>query len=97
MNVLDGPFLKPMLTFSKDELRNYLIARNLTWREDASNQSRKYKRNKVRLDLVPLLEEVVGGQEALQSRLFALAAQSLQVRKMIQSEVSHALAVLSPI
>ena len=34
----------------------YLTARGLEWREDMSNNEPKYKRNLVRLRLIPLLQ-----------------------------------------
>jgi tRNA(Ile)-lysidine synthase TilS/MesJ len=35
------------------------------WREDASNAQKKYKRNAVRLDLIPAMEHLAGGAGAL--------------------------------
>jgi tRNA(Ile)-lysidine synthase len=80
MEGVAGCFLRPLLHLSKQHLLEYMNARDLDWREDASNQSRKYKRNKVRLDLLPLMEELAGGKGALQRRMQALAAQSRQVK-----------------
>ncbi len=34
----------------------YMTQRQLAWRTDSSNSEAKYKRNRVRLQLVPLLE-----------------------------------------
>jgi tRNA(Ile)-lysidine synthase TilS/MesJ len=44
----------------------YLTSRSLEWREDDSNNSSIYKRNKIRNELVPLLSEITGGDRALQ-------------------------------
>ncbi len=65
MKMLNGEFLKPLLRVSKEELVGYLRRSCLTWMEDSSNAVREYKRNKVRLDLVPMLEELAGGKMAL--------------------------------
>jgi tRNA(Ile)-lysidine synthase TilS/MesJ len=88
MDALDGHFLKPLLGVDKEHLQRYLQCRGLAWREDASNQSRKYKRNAVRLDLLPLMAELAGGTDALASRLEQLSAQSGDVRELLQMEVS---------
>ena len=40
--------LRPLLSFRGCELRDYLQQRGQSWREDASNQSDKYARNRVR-------------------------------------------------
>lgn len=83
MSALSGPFLRPLLHLSKEQLRGYLTAQGLRWHEDASNQMRKYKRNKVRLDLIPLMEELSGGQEAFQQRMLSLSAQSQQMKEVL--------------
>jgi tRNA(Ile)-lysidine synthase len=87
MKTLNGNFLKPLLNFSKDELTHYLLARKLDWRDDASNEDKKYKRNAVRLELIPMLEKMCGGKEALQKRVFELSEQSSEVFEMIENEV----------
>jgi tRNA(Ile)-lysidine synthase len=40
--------LRPLLNVRRSELREFLAARGQTWREDASNQSDRYARNRVR-------------------------------------------------
>lgn len=57
--------------------------------QDSSNSNRKYKRNKVRLDAIPLLHEIAGGKEALQDRLLALEEQSKHVQQMIAADVRN--------
>jgi tRNA(Ile)-lysidine synthase TilS/MesJ len=54
-------FFKPLLQLTKQQLTDYLMVRGLQWREDRSNQdNEQYKRNKVRLQLVPLMSELAG-------------------------------------
>jgi len=43
---------------TKCDLIEYLIQRNETWREDESNSSPKYLRNRVRNELLPLLQDM---------------------------------------
>ena len=47
--------IRPLLSFTKKEIKNYAELRKLKWREDESNQLLNYTRNKVRLDLMPKL------------------------------------------
>ena len=61
-----GYFAKPMLKLRKLDVMKYLTSRSLEWREDDSNNSSKYNRNKIRNELVPLLSEITGGDRALQ-------------------------------
>lgn len=65
MRPRDGLFLKPLLPLTKAEIQRYLRGAGHAWREDNSNQDRKYKRNRVRLDLVPLMAALAGGEDAL--------------------------------
>jgi tRNA(Ile)-lysidine synthase len=88
MKKLDGSFLRPLLGLSKAQLLQYMHCRDLPWREDASNLSRKYKRNQVRLDLLPLMGELAGGGEALASRLAHMVVQSEDLRGWLDVEVS---------
>ncbi|MEE3122830.1 MAG: tRNA lysidine(34) synthetase TilS, partial [SAR324 cluster bacterium] len=52
MSSANPPFIRPLLDFSKDELKKFLQEEELEWREDASNQDSKYLRNRVRNELL---------------------------------------------
>jgi len=48
--------LRPVLTASRAEVEAYAAAHGLTYRRDPSNEDRSYVRNRVRHELLPLLE-----------------------------------------
>ncbi|GGF25015.1 tRNA lysidine(34) synthetase TilS [Flavobacterium limi] len=50
--------IRPLLPFSREEILNYAKENNIEWREDSSNASNKYLRNKIRHNLVPVLKEI---------------------------------------
>ena len=50
--------IRPLLIFDRDELLNYAINSKLKWREDSSNSSLDYQRNRVRHSIIPVLKEV---------------------------------------
>lgn len=50
--------IRPLLCITKEEIRNYANQNNLKWREDASNQTEKYKRNFIRHQIIPRLKEI---------------------------------------
>ena len=49
--------LRPLLATDAQALRGLLAECGIGWCEDASNQSRQYKRNRLRLDVLPLLRQ----------------------------------------
>lgn len=53
-----GRLVRPMLFASREEIRNYALKSNIDWREDSSNASSKYSRNKIRINIIPLFEEI---------------------------------------
>lgn len=50
--------VRPLLPFSREEILKYAKENSIKWREDSSNASNKYLRNKIRHDLVPVLKEI---------------------------------------
>lgn len=54
----NGAILRPLLPFSRAEIEEYAHNSHLKWREDSSNASSKYMRNKIRQEVVPKLLEL---------------------------------------
>ena len=52
-----GTIVRPLLGCRRHELRSYLQARNVLWVEDESNADVAIARNRVRAELVPLLQD----------------------------------------
>jgi tRNA(Ile)-lysidine synthase len=50
--------IRPLLAFSREEIQDYAKQNLIQWREDSSNASDKYLRNKIRHHLVPLLKDL---------------------------------------
>ncbi len=57
----NGNIIRPLLPFSRLEIENYALENKIQWREDLSNASDKYFRNKLRHDIVPILKELNTG------------------------------------
>ena len=74
MKVKNGHYVKPLLSLEKSDLQQYLLKNNIKWREDATNSSLQYLRNKVRLSLIPYINKVFPGwRSGLQKTLNRLA------------------------
>jgi tRNA(Ile)-lysidine synthase len=52
--------VRPLLGFTRAEIETYARARKLAWREDTSNASRDFTRNRLRHDVMPRLARAVG-------------------------------------
>ncbi len=57
MQIQQGKFLKPFLEVTKKQLIDYIEDNGLVYRTDPSNSQTKYFRNKVRHQILPVLEE----------------------------------------
>lgn len=55
---INGNIARPLLPFSREEILAYANENKLDWREDSSNASTKYIRNKIRHQITPILKEI---------------------------------------
>ncbi len=55
---LNGNIARPLLPFSREMIEAHAKIENIVWREDSSNSSRKYLRNKLRHEVIPILKEI---------------------------------------
>ena len=53
-----GRLVRPLLGVTREEVREYLGARGLEWREDPSNADRRFARARVRHDVIDALREL---------------------------------------
>lgn len=50
--------IRPLLCFTRQEIEHYAKENKIEWREDSSNASDKYLRNKIRHHLIPIFKEL---------------------------------------
>lgn len=55
---VNGKIVRPLLPVSRDEILSYARNNNVVWREDESNASSVYARNKIRNEVMPVLESI---------------------------------------
>ncbi len=56
MQMLNEPVVRPLLPFHRADLRSYLKEAGIAWREDKSNLDQVFTRNRIRHQLLPMLE-----------------------------------------
>jgi len=60
--------VRPLLPFSRAELRDFLAARDVAWREDETNENERLLRNRIRRRELPALEKASPGTAARLAR-----------------------------
>ncbi len=55
---VNGKTVRPLLVFSQEEVMAYAQSEHIQWREDSSNATNKYLRNKIRHEVLPKLKEL---------------------------------------
>ncbi len=56
-----GRIVRPLLETSRDEIEGYVKRNGVPWVEDESNRDAQFTRNRLRLEVLPLLEEMTPG------------------------------------
>ena len=75
--------IRPLLPFSRREIEDFAHENKIKWREDSSNASDKYLRNKLRHDVIPTLKE-------LQPNLLSSFEKTIENLQQAQSLVEDA-------
>ncbi len=82
----EGRVLRPLLSTTRAEVEAYLNARGQSWREDSSNRHLTYTRNRIRHELLPLLE---GWNPQLREHLAQMATLARDEEAWWQAELSR--------
>lgn len=77
MEPVRGRIIRPLLEIERGEIIKWLLKEGLAWRQDSSNDSDLYTRNRIRRRLLPLIEEEIspGGADSI-IRMGLLARQA---------------------
>ncbi len=58
MQAREGRIVRPLLSVTRDEVREYCEVEGLAWRDDISNEDPTYARNRIRMNVIPELRQV---------------------------------------
>lgn len=86
-------YIRPLLHVPKEELIRYATEKGIKWREDQSNQSVEYLRNKCRLEFIPQMEKAV--PELKRSALILIDAFQETQRELEQKTVPISSSILN--
>ncbi len=71
-----GVHARPLLGYTRDEIKQYAVSRQLNWIEDESNQNEKFSRNYLRHHIMPLLRQRWPAVDTALSRSAAYCAEA---------------------
>ncbi|MBQ2740775.1 MAG: tRNA lysidine(34) synthetase TilS [Clostridia bacterium] len=93
MSAVSGRYLRPLLGERKQEILRYVAKRGLQYREDSTNFERDAARNRIRLDVLPALEEAVPGAK---ENLIAFGVRAKEDDEYLYSLAKEWLEISSP-
>ena len=83
-----GRLVRPLLEVTRDEVRDYLRARGLEWREDPLNADRRFARARIRHDVLDALREL---SAAVEQTIAETAGQLRDEAEVLDAAVADAL------
>lgn len=90
MQPANGLYIRPLLWASRKEIKNFAVENGIEWREDSTNQETVYFRNKIRHELLPVLDEIKSdAREKIGLSVEYLASENQLYRKLIKEKLSH--------
>ena len=77
--------VRPLLGVSRDEIKAYAQTEKLNWREDSSNHSMKYTRNRIRKEWLPLIKSQIPDFDThVRTLITQFQAQQLLLEQQVQ-------------
>ncbi len=85
IGVTNGRIIRPLLFCTRKEIVDYAHQHHVQFREDSSNRSTKYLRNKIRLGLIPRIREINPRfTELMSSNIHRLTEAQLFINRSIE-------------
>ena len=85
---VNGRIIRPLLECSREEIEEFLREREITWREDETNEDVRYARNLLRREVMPLLEKINAG--AVQ-HIAKAAEEAAETEEFLRAETEKAM------
>jgi tRNA(Ile)-lysidine synthase len=95
MTPVNGHIIRPLLAFSRAEIRQYATEHHLHWREDHTNAETLFLRNKIRHELLPVIDSISKeGRNAILKSIGHLASENELYRVLVDEKLSQMVAPL---
>lgn len=80
--------IRPLIYLTRDEIEQYCVENNLDYVIDKSNYDRNYSRNKIRLDVIPILKEI---NPSVEKTCLKMISQFTELKSYIDNKALRAL------
>ncbi len=90
MQKVNGRIIRPLLDVSRTEIQQYAEEHHLEWREDHTNAETLYLRNKIRHELLPVIDGISKeGRSAILKSINHLASENELYRELLNEKLSQ--------
>lgn len=88
MRPLQGDLIRPLLFAGREEILSYLREKGQSFRKDSTNEDTAYARNRIRKDILPVMEKIHQGA----ARHIAASAEELrELEEYLEAETARAM------
>ena len=92
MQPVNGHVVRPLLDVSREEIHQYAAEHHLKWREDHTNAETQFLRNKIRHELLPVIDGISKeGRASILKSISHLASENELYRELVEEKLSNGL------
>ena len=89
MQPVNGNLIRPLLDVSREEIHQYALENGIQWREDHTNAETQFLRNKIRHELLPVIDDISKeGRASILKSIHHLAAENELYRELLAERLS---------
>ena len=90
MQLINGHIIRPLLDVSREEIHQYAIENHIAWREDHTNAETQFLRNKIRHELLPVIDSISkDGRTSILKSIGHLASENELYRELLKNEMAQ--------
>ncbi len=88
MQSINGHVIRPLLDLSRAEIQQYAIENGIKWREDHTNAETQFLRNKIRHELLPVIDSISKeGRASILKSISHLASENELYRELVDEKL----------
>ena len=88
MQPVNGNILRPLLHISREEIHQYALENGIKWREDHTNAETQFLRNKIRHELLPVIDGISKeGRSSILKSIDHLSSENDLYRELIKEKL----------